>query len=187
MRAILNLKHWQLFIILSLPAFITYIHPIVDKIIPILSFSCFFFWVYSIATVLSKNLLKDEKPKTNYYKFSFLLIILFYSSIAFTTDYGLQINTGNYTEYGIWLWPLIILILLVIWSIMYIFYFTAKIISLSNIKITGTNDSITINYFFAFLFNAFGVWIIQPKLQELLSANEVAIDERVTQEQDRNI
>ena len=187
MRAILDLKHWQIFIILLLPAFIPYNNPIVYKVISTLCFSFFFLWMYSIVAVLSKNVLKDEKPKANYYNFSYLLIIFFYSTIAFTTDYGLQINSRNYTVYGIWLWPLIILILLVLWSIMYIFYFTARTISLSNIKITGTNDSITTNYFFAFLFNVFGVWIIQPKIQELLLQHEVALTERISQTQDSNL
>lgn len=169
MKAIATLKHWQIFLILLSSAFIPYINPLIDKIISFCYFSFFIFWMFSIGIVLIKEILQEDKPKANFYNFSCAFFVAVFGVIIFTTDYGIHINNSNYQEYGLWLWPLLVLTLYLLWSIMYIFYFTAKVISLSNMKLNDTNDSITTNYFFAFWFYIIGIWFIQPKVAALLS------------------
>lgn len=172
MKAIVKLEHWHLFLILLSSALIPHINPLVDKIISFIYFSFFIFWMFSIVTVLNTDILQKDKPKTNYYNFTCTFFVAVFGVIIFTTDYGIYINNSNYQEFGIWLWPLLILMFYMLWSIAYIFYFTAKVISLSNIKLNNTSDSTTTNYFFAFWFYIIGLWFIQPKVAELLSKKE---------------
>lgn len=169
METVVNLKHWQVFLILISSALIPSILPSIDKTISVLYFSFLIFWMYSITSVLSYKVLKEMKPKATYYKFSCIVLIIMYTSITFTTDYGLHISSNNYKEYGNLLWPLILLMLFMFCSIMYVFYFTAKTLSKANSIITGNSESITINYFFAFWFYIIGVWYIQPKLSKILN------------------
>lgn len=175
MKSIVLLKHWQLFIILVSSVFIPDIHPLINKIIAFLYFSFFIFWMFSIGTVLSNEILQKDKPKVNYYNVTCALFVKLFGVIIFTTNDGIHITNSNYKEYGLWIWPLLILTLYMLWSILYILYFTAKVIHLANMKLNNTSESITTNYFFAFWFYIIGIWFIQPKVAELLSKNEEAV------------
>lgn len=174
MKAILKLKHWQLFLIIISAILVPDIHPFFNEVISMLYLGLYLFWMYGIITVLSNEILRNKKPNSLYFKCSSAYVLIVFGVIYFTTDYGIHINSGNYGDFGIWLIPMIVFIATVLWSLMYTFYFAAKVISLSNKEIFGKNENMTSNYFFAFWFYIIGVWFIQPKVQELLSKkNEI--------------
>lgn len=179
MKPIINLKHWQLFLIIFLPILVSELIPtdmvLLQTLLSFVSFFILFFWMYSIVHVLSKEVFKDERLNKTYYLTAYL--IFFFVGVAvyllnkyFVLTNGRSINSND----GALFWFVLTLCLCSLWSIFYIYYYTARTISLANIKLNPEEGSITINYFFAFWFYIIGIWFVQPKVKELLSKNEIA-------------
>ena len=177
MNTIINLRHWQLFLIILMPVFVSDVIPthlvLLRTFLSFLSFFILFFWMYSIVHVLSKEVLKDERPNKTYYLTAYFVffsvgVIVYLLIKYYVLTRGRSINSND----GVLFWFILILCLCSLWSIFYIYYYTARIISLANIKLNPEEVSITTNYFLAFWFYIIGVWFIQPKIKELLSKNE---------------
>ena len=169
MKKIVELKHWQVFAIILLPVFNPGINFVVDGILGSLSFTFFFFWILSIGLVLNDLLPNSKKVNSNYFQISAGFIIIYFVYIIFVAGGGYYINNHNYKEYGLWIWLIIPLHLYLMWSIFYMFHYAAKIISRLNIFVNKKKDSTTAGYFFGFWFYLIGIWIIQPKIHELLN------------------
>ena len=170
MKAIVKLKHWQVLLILVAPMLILIENLMISKLIPIFSFCFFFFWMFSIGFVLSREILKNDHRNMTYYIISHICAVL-----ILLTLYGIEIDYMlNYEYYFdksklLPAWAEALLMLYALWSTIYIFYFTARTISLSNIQVNPEADSTTVNYFFGFWFYLIGIWFIQPKVKEILS------------------
>lgn len=180
MKSILKLKHWQLFLIIFIPMLVPIFFPIynlwIQRLVGVPSFLILLFWMYSIVAVLSKEVLKHEKLNTTYYSISHLSIIAGTGVIIFLDTYSILYENQSINQsQGMLFWITMLLFLYLMWSTLYIYYFTARIISLSNIKLNSNEDPITANYFFAFWFIIIGIWHVQPKVQELLSKNKRVI------------
>jgi hypothetical protein len=149
----------------------------IQRILGVPSFLIAFFWMYSIVAVLSKEILKHDSPNTTYYRITYLTMIASGGLIYFLDTYSIIYENQSLNQnQGLIFWITTILGLYAIWSTLYIYYFTARIISLSNIKLNSEEDSITANFFFGFWFFIIGIWHIQPKVQELLlNTKKVAI------------
>jgi hypothetical protein len=179
MKRIINLKHWQLFLIMLLPVLVSELIPtdmfLLRTLLSFISFFTLFFWMYSIVYVLSEEVFKGERQNKKYYLTAYLVFI--FAGVAgyllnkyFILTNGRSINIGD----GVLFWFMLILIMCSLWCIFYIYYYTARTISLTNIKLNPDEGSITTNYFLAFWFYIIGIWFIQPKIKELLSMNERA-------------
>ena len=167
MKILLRLKHWQMFLILFLP-FIFTDDTTVGQIVQIVWFIIYFGWVYTIGIALHERLPDGHGINPTYFKISFFYIIFYLSVITFLFKGGYSINQDNYKEYGNSVWVIIPLHTYLMWSILYFFYFAAKmLVSIIEGKVVGIEKSI--GYFFAFFFFPIGVWYIQPKVQKIIT------------------
>lgn len=172
LNKIVDLKHWQIFLLIVVPLMLPPIHPIVNKVLSIFSFLFMLIWFYAIVQVLNDKILKEKYPKSGYFKYSILLMSLILVSLAFTPEGGIHITNSNYKEFGIWLWPIVVLIIYCMWQFLYFFYCCSKVISSAHMQVYDTKESISLNYFFAFWFYIIGIWYVQPKIHELLDAQK---------------
>jgi len=166
MKILLQLKHWQMFLILFLP-FIFTGDSTVGQVIQIAWFAIYLGWIYTIGTVSLDKLPEGHGVKSTYFKVSFLFLIVYLTTITFLFDGGYSINQDNYKAFGNSIWVIIPLHIYLMWSILYVFYFAAKML-MSTIegKVVGFDKAF--GYFFAFWFFPIGVWYIQPKAQKLI-------------------
>jgi hypothetical protein len=174
MNKILQLKHWQVFIILMLPFFFRSSSTI-GAIISMLWCVLWIAWIMIIG-VAAYNKLPTKYPiSKSYFEVSGIFVIGYFVIIAIVFDGSYSINEGNYKHYGdstYWILPLHFYL---IWSILYVFYFAAKmLISATEGKALGFERAFP--YFVAFWFFPVGVWFIQPKAQNLIS-NDLKVAE----------
>lgn len=177
MKTIINFKHWQLFLIMLLPVLVSEFIPIdmvlLRTVLSFFSFFILFFWMYSIVHVLSKEVFKGKPQNKKYYLTAYLVFIFAGVAGYLLNKYFVLTNGGSINSSdGVLFWFMLILGLCSLWCIFYIYYYTARTISLANIKLNPDEGSITSNYFLAFWFYIIGVWFVQPKIKELLSLNE---------------
>ena len=167
MKILLKLKHWQLFLILFIPAlFPTNI--LIGRIFQLVWFGIFALWIYTIGTTAYQKLPAGHKVQIKYFRFSFLFVILWVAVVSLFFDGAYNINQGNYQEFGNALWLILPLHFYTMWSIFYIFYFAAKML-VSSIEGKVVGFSKAFGYFFAFWFFPIGIWFIQPKAQRLIT------------------
>jgi len=179
MKTIITLKHWQLFLIILLPVLVSELIALdlvlLRTLLSFISFFTLFFWMYSIVHVLSEEVFNGERQNRKYYLTAYLVFIFAGVAVYLLNKYfvltnGRSINSSD----GVLFWFMLILGLCSLWCIFYIYYYTARTISLANIKLNPDEGSITTNYFLAFWFYIIGIWFVQPKVNELLSKNERA-------------
>lgn len=179
MKRIINLKHWQLFLIILLPVLVSELIPthlaLLRTLLSFISFFTLFFWMYSIVNVLSEEVFNGELQNRKYYLTAYLVFIFAGVAVYILNKYFVLTNDRSINSNdGVLFWFILILCLCSLWSIFYIYYYTARTISLANIKFNPDEGSITTNYFLAFWFYIIGIWFVQPKVNELLSKNERA-------------
>lgn len=166
MKILLKLKHWQLFILLFVPMLFP-ANTTIGQIINLLWFPLFLTWVYAIAKTAYDQLKDDNNLKINYFNFSVIFVIGWLTAVTLIFDGGYNINQDNYQEFGNSIWIVLPLHLYGMWSILYIFYFAAKMLmSVIEGKVVGFDKSL--GYFFGFWFFPIGIWFIQPKAQRLI-------------------
>ena len=142
---------------------------IFDGILLLFSFLFFVFWILSVGLVLNDSLPNSKKANPNYFLFSAGFIIFYFVFILFLGGGAYIINNHNSEEFDFWPWLIIPLHLYTMWSMFYMFFYSAKAISKLNIVVGEKKESTTAAYFFGFWFYLIGIWIIQPKVQELLN------------------
>lgn len=167
LNKIVELKHWQVFALIILPIFNPGVNSIIDGMLLLCSITFFLLWILSIGLVLNDLLPSSKKANSSYFLVSAGFIFFYLVFILFLAGGAYVIN--NYEEHGIWAWLIIPLHVYSMWSMFYMFYFSAKVISRLNIVAGKSKGSTTANYFFGFWFYFIGIWIIQPKIQELLT------------------
>jgi len=95
---------------------------------------------------------------------------LYVITIFWVTEGGYQINSSNAAEYGRKLWVIIPLHLLLCYCMFYGMYFLSKAITVIR-QANGHRDESAFVYMLGFWFFPIGIWIIQPRIIEILSSN----------------
>lgn len=169
MNFILRLKHWQVFLILILPLMFDD-NSITGQVIRIIWMFIWTGWIYSIGTTAHDKLSKAHQISKTYFDISFASIVLYFSVTTILFDGGYSINQDNIDEFGSYGPLLMIGTFYMMFNLMYMFYFSAKML-----RSTVENKLVTFNssfgYFFGFWFFPIGIWFIQPKAQQLLIDN----------------
>jgi threonine/homoserine/homoserine lactone efflux protein len=165
MKIFLKTPHWILFLIMFIPMVITSENDFLS-ILRIISMLVYILWIISIGNVLSQSL-APKKRNNKYFLFTSIFILLFFVVVLIISPNGYSINQNNYKEYGNTLWLIIPLHLYLMWSILYIFYFSSKMI-VKNCDKNIKSETIA-KYFFAFWFFPIGVWHIQPRVNDLIN------------------
>lgn len=192
MNIFLKAKHWQLFIpLVGIPVIIQgfVMSQIMNSVLTqdpgnfeslfkpfalipfatILFMAVYYGWMWSIGIGLSKKLPFELKPNTTWFKitmiFPFVYLILFsffmYSMIGSLSQMNENINP-DFTYIG-FIFPLHLMAMV---CSFYNLYFVAKVIKTSE-KQKGVGFGDYIGEFFLIWFFFVGVWILQPKINEM--------------------
>ncbi len=165
MEFLLRLKSWQLFVLVFIPAMIPG-----DTLWG--SISAFWVvvyigWIYAIGSSMNKLIPEKVRPQASYFKFSCLFILIAVFGILLTGGY--KINQDNIQDYGYKAWILIPLSFYMMWSMLYVFAFAAKMLeSVIEGQAVGLSDAL--KAFFGFWFFPIGLWYIQPAVQRVLQS-----------------
>ncbi|MFT5884232.1 MAG: hypothetical protein ACI9IP_000687 [Arcticibacterium sp.] len=166
MTILLKLKHWQLFILLFFPMVFS-TDSILGHLVHILAFSLYLMWIYTIATTAFNQLKEAYEVRIKYFNFSILFVVCWLLVATLFAQGGYQISQNNYQEFGSSLWIIASIYLYGVWSIIFIFYFAAKmLVSKNEGKIIGLDRAF--NCFMGFWIFPIGIWFIQPMAQQLL-------------------
>ena len=180
MKNFLTLKHWQLFVLLfvfplvlqivglsamlstRVPIWMTSIVPIVM----IIFWGLVLCWFYVLGTNLHRKLPPSVSMSLNLFKIFLIIPVVYAFSLSIILTYmfaevppGVASNPEIFT----WIYPLH---LFVMFCIFYSFYFNAK--ALKAVECQGTvTFSDYGGDFFLFWFFPIGIWIIQPRINQL--------------------
>ena len=165
MKVIFKLKEWQVFFLLVIPMLFTS-NSIWSRIIISIWFSMYIGYIYSIGVTINILLSEKIKQKTAYFKIScFLLVISVW--IILVLFGGYYIDQNNYGDYGDKIFLIIPFHLYLLWSILYVVYFTSQTLIFA-INGNIANDSGLLKVVFALYFLPIGIWFIQPIMKNFL-------------------
>jgi len=115
----------------------------------------------------------NVRPNLFYFKLSCLFIFAAYVAMFFIG--GFTIDAGNVHDYGYWIWLLIPLTFYMLWSMLYIFAFAARMLE-SVIQGNAVGVSGSLKAFFCFWFFPIGLWYIQPAVQRIIDDKSLGTD-----------
>ena len=161
MKSLLTLKHWQIFLIIWGIPLITMFIPLENMsgtiivILTLLMAVGLFLWIYSIGTILHEKLNKDIKLSSKIFKihiWSIAIIIVLVSLSSyfkeFLTDY-----------FGV----IFFIVIYYLISVFIVLRYVSKLLATIELgRLAGISDYL--GYFFMFLFNPIGIWVLQPKI-----------------------
>lgn len=170
MKRILTFKHWQLFLLIVIPRFLTLPSPL-GEIIHLISLVTFTIWIYSIGVygqervaILGLPNLDIKKFKTNIILITILLIIIYIlpqDQNAYDTE----------SESSLHLKLLIPVLLYFFFVIIQAVIFVCKTLAIIELKREVTFGDYFVNLILIG-FLMIGVWVIQPKVTKLIADND---------------
>jgi hypothetical protein len=181
----LKAKHWQIFMLLCGLPFITEIVTMpllfggnsmasisIMMLIILICLGGFLGWFWSIGTGLQQFIPENVRLKTA--KFRFFLIyalvyMLLFSCLIIYTFASIHLISENTDVYGGMIFPLHFLAM---FAMFYCLYFVAKTYKTVELQRTVTFSDYA-GEFFLFWFFPVGIWVIQPKINAMISPLEV--------------
>lgn len=161
---ILRAKHWQIFLILLAPHFLSWYTTdvTIDRLLGFLSVFLLVAWL-----ILQSNELLALRPKQEGYSGTWLLIDGFlvlaswgYSTISEDPDFYLSTTSWHMNGTGGWLF------LYVLFAYMHVHWFPASL--LQTVETGQRPDALkAVQWFLLYFFWPVGVWFIQPRLNKL--------------------
>ena len=190
----LKAKHWQIFVallglpflleLILMPIFIESDRPAyMDKFIPlimILFAGGLIGWLWSVAIGLQKKIPSGIKMKVRKFKI-FLIIPLVYISvitILISAVFGGLIHNGSEPSVamiGVFFVIILPLHLLSMFGMFYSLYFVAKTFKTVELQREVTFSDFA-GEFFLFWFFPIGIWVIQPKINNMIMTESIKID-----------
>jgi hypothetical protein len=167
MKLFLKIKHWQLFLILSIPFILEEFTSFGSSYFKLAGIVIYFSWLYTIGIGSWAKLPQGHDIRSTYFKISILFILAMFTVNTFLFDRGFIINIYNFNEFGSSIWIALPVSAYLYWSVVSVTYFSAKmLLSAMEGHIVSFNKAM--DYFFAFWFFPVGIWYIQPKAHRLL-------------------
>jgi hypothetical protein len=165
MRFLLRLKHWQLFLLIVLPAYFIS-NSLIGRIIDCVWMVFFIGWIYVIGISMYTLVQNKDKFNINYFKFSCLFVSVAFAAIIIIYG-GYSIDQSFYQRDSGLILLLISFHAYLIWSLLHIFYFAAKaLVSVTEGDVVRFSEFY--RTFLAFCFYPIGLWFIQPAVQKIL-------------------
>ena len=166
MKIFMKLKSWQLFIILAAPIIYIIRHPVyVDifgyYIAGMILGVVYYFWVWTIAIESNRRLKKDLKKKTALLSIGIFIVFInaaYYLYFIAKSEFPIVPHMP--------IWMAILQIVVSIWTA-YILYFSAKQLVALEMQRKVSFHEVGKTLFLLLAF-PIGVWIIQPKVNNLL-------------------
>jgi len=163
MKFLITIKHWQLFLFLTIYGFWPFESSIFNSI-KYLGIALFVLWAFAIGYYGQKELTRLNLKGNNLYGIVSCLIFILLTLITskFYKEFPLELN--KLADHFL---PILILIALI--AALYIFFFAAKTLA----KIEFKDDVVFDDYFSNFLLIGIpiiGIWTLQPKINRLMHA-----------------
>jgi len=136
-------------------------------------------WLWSIAIGLQTKVPTGVKMKVRKFRF-FLLFTLVYIllfSAFITSEFGgiMDLETGNNQEMFAWMMRIIFpLHIFCMFCIFYCLYFVAKTFKTVELQRKVTFSDFA-GEFFLFWFFPFGIWIVQPKINQMIAGKDKSV------------
>ncbi len=161
MNKLLTIKPWIIF--LSIIALSIFSETIIGPTLMIIWLCLFTYWTLKVGEKLYNKL--NDKSILNLKRFKIQIgFVVVYLLIIFSTIGGYLINIKNMTQYGWKVWLIIPLHLILMYTMIHTIYFLSRCITTLRNKKEGYGW-----YMLGFWFFPIGIWIIQPKIIELLN------------------
>jgi hypothetical protein len=128
--------------------------------------TAFSYWTLVTGQQLHTKLRDKQILDVQRFKWQIAFVLIYLSIVFLITDGGYQITDENYMEYGWKAWIIIPLHLLVTIFIIHTIYFLSRCITTLRQRAEGYGW-----YMLGFWFFPIGVWIIQPRIIELIKNN----------------
>lgn len=139
---------------------------LIGKAILFLWFLIYLGWIYSIGIAGYERLHDKKGISIQYFRNNFIFIACYVLALNYSTEGGYTITNENYQDFGAALWVIVPLHLYFMWSMLYMFYFAAKMLASSmEQRIVGFEDWIS-NFLSLWCF-PIGVWFVQPRVNRL--------------------
>jgi|GEM_PF-880716 len=170
---ILTAKSWMLFAF----AFLVPLappYPIVALLWVSLWIVAFTWWTLRLGKELRARMPRPEILNEQTFQHTVSFAALYTVTILWVTDGGYQINASNAHEYGWKLWVIVPLHVFVMYCMFYGIYFQSKAIKTIR-QANGHRDESTFVYMLGFWFFPIGIWIIQPRIIEILNSRTVHV------------
>lgn len=190
MAKLLNLKHWQLFLLIfGVPIIfqwvvssmvMTSLSPIkiltATLIVVILFFGLFFSWVYTLGTYLHKKLPETVRMNLTLFKVSFfillvymLIIPVFLMGMLIDVSYSILVFGAKAPSFAS-VDLLFLFSMISFFCFFYCIYFNAKaLLTVERQKPVTFGDFV--GEFFLFWFFLIGLWILQPRINKLFETS----------------
>ncbi|WP_152971504.1 hypothetical protein [Lacinutrix algicola] len=161
LNKILTIKPWIIF--LSIIVLSIFSESIIGIILMIIWSLLFTYWTLGVGEKLYNKL--NDKSILNLKRFKIqIAFVIIYLIIVFASGGGYEINNENIAEYGWKAWVIIPLHLILMYSMIHTIYFLSRCITTLRDKKEGYGW-----YMLGFWMFPIGIWIIQPKIIELLN------------------
>ncbi len=158
---ILTVKPWIMF--LSIITLSIFSETMIGIVLMIIWICLLTYWTLGVGEKLHNKL--NDKSILNLKRFKIQIgFVVTYLLIVFLTVGGYEINNENIAEYGWKAWLIIPLHLILMYSMIHTIYFLSRCITTLRNQKEGYGW-----YMLGFWFFPIGIWIIQPKIIELLN------------------
>jgi hypothetical protein len=166
MKAILQAKHWQLFLLFVIPQLLAEMFSVSsDKVLQLLTTAIFLAWLWAVGVTLNF----DNKDRNILFKTCFFYSFLYSPySIYFGTNY-------NVSEIGMELlkkeWPNLFFHVIYIITLLCCVFFCAKRLKKYMLKRSVVFSDYILDIILILLF-PIGVWFLQPRVNKLSELTE---------------
>lgn len=182
MKIFLTAKHWQLFLVMFLIPVVlqfSFIIPALTESNPgpiifaipflmIIYMIVLFLWYYTIPTQLHKRLPADVRININWFYVSFFFPLVYLIGLLGFVVLPLLAGTPELEMFANMIWIVIPLHLLAIFCVFYTLRFAAKVLRSVELKREAHFGDYA-GEFFLFWFWFIGLWVIQPRLNRIVS------------------
>ena len=166
MKKILTVKPWSIFLSIIFISILS--ETAIGYVLLIIWAMLFTFWTLKVGESLHRRL--NDKSILNLKRFKLqILFVVVYIIIVFSfSKNGYHITNENIDEFGWKVWVIIPMHLLLMYSIIHTIYFLSKCITTLRNKKEGFGW-----YMLGFWMFPIGIWIIQPRIIELLNEENI--------------
>ena len=175
----LKAKHWQLFLLIfGVPIFLPFITMLLIMLVGkyvimfqllllFISIASFLTWFWSIAIGLQKSIPQNIKMKVKKFKRLFFISIIYIIFMKVFIRITVRGSNGNILNVLIENLFAISINLFLLFSIVYLLYFTAKTFKTVELQ-REVKFSDFVGEFFLILFYPIGIWALQPKINKMI-------------------
>lgn len=177
MNLLLRAKHWQFFLLIIGSAILSEVATMFSLFFNLLFLGTLLGWMYSVAVGMQKMVPAAAKMKVILFKVFFFISVIYAIPILFFMDlYPKPFGDLFFGPHAVIIVPVH---LFAIFCQFYCLYFVAKTIKTVELQRAVTFSDFSKEFFLAWFF-PIGIWILQPKINRMMTLDANANDNVVT-------